>query len=238
MRDDFLVRELIGAAVRPVMAWQGAGERLKKAGTLKFGKTSLSCVTTVPDSVSRPGGGSGTLCTDPQIDDVRAVLEQDRNWVVLRNSIGKFHDTYVALGLQFSLLGQGAITGTVTALQNFDPATSEVKLPPPASEAAAPGGGAGHVPAQVMAGRRIHFAAPEYPAGAELTSLSGAVLLDAVIGKDGAIQTLTPIASTDAMFTDAAMKAVQQWRYSPYLLNGVPTKVETPIMVNFGSYQR
>jgi protein TonB len=35
------------------------------------------------------------------------------------------------------------------------------------------------------------------------------------------------------MFTDEAMRAVKQWRYSPYLLNGKPTKVDTTVTVNF-----
>ena len=29
------------------------------------------------------------------------------------------------------------------------------------------------------------------------------------------------------------MEAVQRWRYSPYLLNGEPTEVDTTITVNF-----
>ncbi len=232
VRDDFLVRELIGAAVRPVMAWQRASETLRDE-TRKFGKTSLSCVTTVPGLASGPGVGSETLCTDPQIEDVRAVLESDGNRVVLRNSVGKFHETYVALGLQVSLLGRSAITGTVTALQNFDPATSEVKLPPPASESVTPGPEAGHVPAQVMAGRRVSFVQPEYPDMAKMQHMSGVVVLGVVIGRDGAIKTLAPIASTDVMFTETAMKAVKKWKYSPYMVNGSPTEVDTTITVNF-----
>jgi protein TonB len=35
------------------------------------------------------------------------------------------------------------------------------------------------------------------------------------------------------MFTDAAIDAVRQWKYSPYLLNGEPTEVDTIINVNF-----
>jgi protein TonB len=35
------------------------------------------------------------------------------------------------------------------------------------------------------------------------------------------------------VFTDEAVKAVRQWTYSPYLLNGEPTEVDTTITVNF-----
>lgn len=63
------------------------------------------------------------------------------------------------------------------------------------------------------------------------------VVLGGVIGTDGAIKTLTLIASTAVMFTDAAMKAVKQGRYSPSLLNGVPAEVHTTITVTFALFR-
>jgi protein TonB len=35
------------------------------------------------------------------------------------------------------------------------------------------------------------------------------------------------------MLARAAMEAVEQWRYRPYLLNNEPVEVETLITVNF-----
>jgi protein TonB len=35
------------------------------------------------------------------------------------------------------------------------------------------------------------------------------------------------------MLVSAAMDAVKQWRYKPYLVNGVPAEVQTTINVNF-----
>ena len=35
------------------------------------------------------------------------------------------------------------------------------------------------------------------------------------------------------MLTGAAIDAVKQWRYKPYILNGEPTEVSTTITVNF-----
>ena len=62
---------------------------------------------------------------------------------------------------------------------------------------------------------------------------NGSVLMSALIDKDGNIDRLVPIASTAPMFTEEAMKAVKDWKYVPYLLNGVPTEVDTSITVNF-----
>jgi periplasmic protein TonB len=69
---------------------------------------------------------------------------------------------------------------------------------------------------------------------AKVAHLSGSVLLHAVIAKDGSVQSLVPIASTATVFVDSAMEAVRRWRYSPFLLNGEPTEVDTMITVNFG----
>lgn len=62
--------------------------------------------------------------------------------------------------------------------------------------------------------------------------MEGVVRLHAIIGKDGAIRDLS-VVSGDALLTDAAMKAVRQWRYEPTLLNGEPVEVDTIIDVIF-----
>jgi protein TonB len=58
------------------------------------------------------------------------------------------------------------------------------------------------------------------------------VLLSATIGKDGKIQNLQ-VVSGPAMLRQAALDAVGQWEYRPYLLNNEPVEVLTEIEVNF-----
>ncbi len=82
----------------------------------------------------------------------------------------------------------------------------------------------------VEAGARINNVAPEYPAIAKLAHISGAVVLHAVIAKDGTIEQLEYV-SGPPMLVKSAMDAVRQWRYKPYLLNGDPVEVETTINV-------
>jgi TonB family protein len=224
-RDAYLIRMLSQAAVSPVMARRQPGGTLKQE-THSFGKTSLSCFTQQQDSLSGQVATAVTFCTDPNLDDVRIVMGSDGNSMTLRNSVGKFHGTYVSLGLQISYFGRDAISGKITALHSFDPAKSEVQLPPAA-------GTASPISGRVTVGKRIQFVEPEYPTIAKMGHLSGSVLLNAVIAKDGSVRTLQPIASTDSVFIDAAMTAVQRWKYSPYLLNGEPTEVDTTITVNF-----
>jgi periplasmic protein TonB len=84
----------------------------------------------------------------------------------------------------------------------------------------------------VAEGMLIHQVKPQYPAAAKLARVEGRVLLQAVIGKDGAIENLHAI-SGHPLLVSAAIDAVKQWRYKPYFLNGEPMEVETQIVVNF-----
>ena len=52
------------------------------------------------------------------------------------------------------------------------------------------------------------------------------------ISKDGTIQNLQLI-SGHPMLAPAAIEAVKQWKYKPYLLNGEPVEVDTQVQVNF-----
>jgi len=63
-------------------------------------------------------------------------------------------------------------------------------------------------------------------------SYSGTVILQATISKEGSIENLQLI-SGHPMLAPAAIEAVKQWKYKPYLLNGEPVEVETQVQVNF-----
>jgi periplasmic protein TonB len=84
----------------------------------------------------------------------------------------------------------------------------------------------------VTAGLVIHKVQPNYPQLAKTARVQGAVQLAAIIGKDGTIQNLH-VLSGHPLLTQAALDAVKQWRYKPYILNGEPVEVDTQITVNF-----
>jgi len=84
----------------------------------------------------------------------------------------------------------------------------------------------------VTAGLVIHKVQPNYPPLAKTARVQGTVQLAAIIGKDGTIQNLHVI-SGHPLLTQAALDAVKQWRYKPYVLNGEPVEVDTTIQVNF-----
>jgi len=85
---------------------------------------------------------------------------------------------------------------------------------------------------EVMAGNVINKVTPRYPEDAKKAKIEGAVLLKAVIGKDGTIENLQVISGPKELQT-SALDAVRQWTYKPYLLNGDPEDVETTITVTY-----
>jgi len=82
------------------------------------------------------------------------------------------------------------------------------------------------------AGYIMHRVLPLYPEIARRAHVEGAVTLAAIIGADGRIQGLRMVEG-NPLFAKAALEAVQQWTYKPYLLNGQPVEVDTTITVNF-----
>jgi len=84
----------------------------------------------------------------------------------------------------------------------------------------------------VAAGNLVNQVKPIYPPIARQARISGQVVLAATISKSGTIENLHVI-SGHAMLIQAAIDAVKQWRYKPYLLNNEPTEVETQVTVNF-----
>ena len=84
----------------------------------------------------------------------------------------------------------------------------------------------------VMAGRLLQPIQPAYPRIAIASRTQGAVVVTATIDKQGRIVGLQ-VLSGPAMLRTAAVDAVKEARYKPFLLNGEPTEVTTTITVNF-----
>ena len=75
---------------------------------------------------------------------------------------------------------------------------------------------------------------PVYPRLAVLARVEGAVVLEAVITKDGLIDPKRlKVVSGHNMLWPAAVEAVEQWRYKPTVLNGERVEIVANITVNF-----
>jgi periplasmic protein TonB len=73
---------------------------------------------------------------------------------------------------------------------------------------------------------------PIYPDLALMAKVGGMVILEAVVDADGSVESVRILRSVK--FLDgAAMEAVKQWKYSPLILNGVPTPFVLTVTLNF-----
>jgi len=156
-------------------------------------------------------------------------------------------------------LDQGALRTPTKIPENIKMVKEEEA--PPAESAGIPGGVAGGVPggsmggvigsllggtgsvpkvtlnrvrvsAGVVEGNLIHKVVPLYPPLAKTARIQGTVVLHAIISKQGNVENLNVI-SGHPMLMPAAVEAVKQWKYKPYILNGEPVEVETTVTVNF-----
>ena len=89
-----------------------------------------------------------------------------------------------------------------------------------------------NVSSGVMAGNLVLAPKPSYPVFASLTRMQGNVVMRAVISKDGSVERLQVIQGHH-LLRGAAKRAVQNWRYRPYKIDGVPVEVATIVSVDF-----
>jgi periplasmic protein TonB len=122
----------------------------------------------------------------------------------------------------------GVTGGTNTGRSGVRDSIGTVAVTPPASPAPTH-----HLKLSHWAeGNLIYRVQPSYPPLARAARVQGAVQLQAVISRTGTIESLV-VVSGHPMLSKAALEAVRQWRYRPYLLNNEPVEVETEITVNF-----
>jgi TonB family protein len=89
-----------------------------------------------------------------------------------------------------------------------------------------------HVNAAVQDAKLVKRVSPVYPAQAAQNHISGMVVLDVLIAKDGTVRSVT-VTSGDPALGTSAMDAVKQRRYEPTLVNGQTVEVETTVSVDF-----
>jgi len=78
----------------------------------------------------------------------------------------------------------------------------------------------------------VHTVDPVYPPEGLAQKLHGAVILQALIGRDGNVEDLK-IVRGYFILGRAAIAAVKQWRFQPYILNGHAASTQTTITINF-----
>jgi protein TonB len=121
--------------------------------------------------------------------------------------------------------GDGSRQGVWGAINE---SLSHIARPAPSAVATKPA----FLTSSMLQGSLVRRVDPVYPTLARSARIQGPVVLAAIISKAGIIEHLQ-VLSGHPMLVNAALEAVSQWRYRPYVLNGEVIEVETQITVNF-----
>ncbi len=113
----------------------------------------------------------------------------------------------------------------------YEPRATEELAPPP-PPAPEPEGPI-YVGGVVAQPERLVYVEPVYPPAALKARLAGLVILQVLLGKDGAVRDVTVLRPGSMGMTESAEAAVRQWRYEPALLNGRPVEALMTVTVTF-----
>jgi TonB family protein len=130
-------------------------------------------------------------------------------------------------------VGELEETITVVGGANARPARSEPraykKRPLPACPDALAGGIGGRIRPPV----KLKDVRPVFPEGITDARDEERVLLDAVIGTDGAVKDVRVVGQPHPAFAASAVEAVRDWEFDETLLNCAPTEVTMHVSVTF-----
>ena len=196
-----------------------------------LGKVSLDCIMLthlIKNEAFLPLGLYPTFCFDPDKDSLRASYSLGSIGIV-RNSMGIFQGRSVATAVTIDQGPVPTVSAHIVELKSMPIDPNQFLETPDMKSTLS----MASIPGTVMAGKILKKAQPVYPPSARQKRIEGTVILHAVIGRDGRIQTLEIDSTPDADLGLSALAAVQQWTYSPYLINGQPTEVDTTITVHY-----
>jgi protein TonB len=81
----------------------------------------------------------------------------------------------------------------------------------------------------------VHRVEPEYAELAKVAHLTGTVILEAVVGTDGCVESVTVLRSRHPLLDNPAIAALKQWRYTPLVLNRIPTPFVLTVTFTFNA---
>jgi len=160
--------------------------------------------------------------------DARAALDAE-----LKAQEGKWFKSYdrtKELAAAAKVAGDKAAADAVAGKEKADAVAAKAKADAAARAKAARA--PVRIGGQVRPPTKIKDVKPVYPAVARSARVAGVVTIEATIGPDGKVIDAKVVRSIP-LLDQAALDAVQQWEYTPTLLNGVPVPVVITVTINF-----
>jgi protein TonB len=123
----------------------------------------------------------------------------------------------------------GVVGGTVGGSGTGEAKEPEPPPPPPPPKSEGPLRVGGDVKAPVV----VRRAEPQYTDTARKAHITGVVIVEAIIDKDGNVDRVKVIKGLAMGLSEAAEDAVRKWKFRPGTLNGEPVDVIFNLTVNF-----
>lgn len=202
--------------------------------SLKLGALSLQCVMVIPLMPQHgriqqvPLGLFPTYCFSAGTP----ILRIEYSWgslVMAFDRIAKVQGRYLARQISIYEGKRKILTASVDDVTGIAPDDPALTLPPDVSSSSA--SEKVQLVSGVTVGMVLKKQAPVYPQDAKDARISGKVVLQATIGRDGGVHELHVVDAPWPSLVASALWSVSQWRYKPYILNGEPVEVETQINV-------
>jgi len=231
--EPAILRDVLEQVVHPISHEEDIDQAKPDLRKEKFGQVELECIMLdqpLNNVAYPPMGLFPTFCLDPGKDNLR-VSTGIGSLIFLRNHEGIFRGKFVAVDVLAQTSDQPLVASAhIDSLTNMPLTDADfvpgADLEPVMAKAV-------FLDTEFVKGRVLSKVEPRYPEISKQNHVAGTVVMRAIIGYDGRIQSLHLIPAPDANLAIAAIKAVRNWTYKPYLLNGVPAEVETVITVTF-----
>jgi TonB family protein len=191
---------------------------------------ALSCVMLVPllqrvvKDRTMPLGFFPTYCFDPQLSALRAS-SSFANPLIMFDNIAKFQNRFLPRDIRILEGGIEVLSAKVDSVTYLDAADPALTPTEPLDKLLI-----GRTIVKPVLDSRVE---PVYPPDAKVARISGDVVLNGMIGKDGSVRDLRVISAPCLSLAESALTAVSQWRYKPLLLEGKPVATMTTINVRF-----
>jgi TonB family protein len=151
--------------------------------------------------------------------------------VYTRSNIQNFHGQYVPQDVELTTSGTRVLQAHLDKIEDVAQADDALFSPPP-DAVLTPFAKAISLSPRVASANLRHATEPDYPATAKAAGITGTVVVEVKINKEGSVTDAKAVSGPKEL-QQAAMDAVRTWTYKPYLLDGEAIEVRTTVSVVF-----